>query len=233
MRWRRKEANSKSPNGGTLFLDEIGELPLALQPKLLRVLQEREFERVGGTRTIRTDVRLIAATNRDLRAHCAANRFRPDLYYRLNVVSVTLPPLRERRQDIPLLARYFASKFARRSGQRLVEISRATLGCLLEYAWPGNVRELENVIERAVVLGSGDMILPEDLPDDLIEAAADSAESGYYSVVQTEKKQLIIKALRQSKGNYTEAAKALGIHANSLHRLVRKLGLREEIRKLD
>lgn len=228
----QKTGKLELAHGGTLFLDEIGELPPGLQAKLLRVLQEREFERVGGTRTIRVDVRIIAATNRNLRADCAAGRFRQDLYYRLNVVALMMPELRERREDIALLATYFASRFARQSGRRLAGISRESRRCLMEYGWPGNVRELENVIERAVVLGSGDLILPEDLPDDVIETSAASGGTSYYAAVQSGKKQLVFKALQQAHGNYTEAARILGIHANSLHRLIRKLDLKEEIREL-
>ena len=228
----QKKGKLEVADGGTLFLDEIGELPLALQPKLLRVLQEREFERVGGTRTVPVNVRIIAATNRDLREDCASGRFRQDLYYRLNVVAVTVPPLRERGDDIGLLASYFASKFARSTGRRLIEISREVRRYLAEYGWPGNVRELENVIERAVVLGSGDIILPEDLPEDVVETAERSAGGdSYYSAVQSGKKQLVVRALQQARGNYTEAAKLLGIHANSLHRLIKKLNLKEELQK--
>ena len=140
---------------GTLFLDEVGDIPPELQPKLLRVLQEQEFERLGSTRTIRVDVRLVAATNRDLGKMVADGEFRNDLYYRLNVFPIVLPPLRERRDDIPRLVRHFTQRFARRMGRRIENISSATMDALTRYAWPGNVRELQNVIERAVILSRG------------------------------------------------------------------------------
>src|SRR5438093_3270576 len=139
-------------NGGTLFLDEIGDIPLELQPKLLRVLQEQEFERLGGTRTIRTDVRVVAATNRDLPRMVEEGRFRADLYYRLNVFPVRVPPLRERRDDIPLLIRYFANNYARRTGKQIKSIPKETMDALFRYRWPGNIRELQNLMERAALL---------------------------------------------------------------------------------
>ena len=142
-------------NQGTLFLDEIGDIPLELQPKLLRVLQEQEFERLGGTRTIRVNVRLVAATNRDLAKMVAEGRFRSDLYYRLNVFPLALPPLRERPDDIPRLVRHFTQRFARRMGRRIESIPSATMDALVRYPWPGNVRELQNIIERAVILSPG------------------------------------------------------------------------------
>jgi formate hydrogenlyase transcriptional activator len=140
---------------GTLFLDEVGEIPLELQPKLLRVLQEREVERLGSTRTIRTDVRLIAATNRDLAAMVEEQKFRADLFFRLNVFSIQAPPLRERPEDVPLLVRHFAEEFSRRMNRRIETVSSETMNALCQYPWPGNIRELQNVIERAVILSSG------------------------------------------------------------------------------
>ena len=148
-------AVSSSPIEGTLFLDEVGDIPPELQPKLLRVLQEQEFERLGSTRTVRVDVRLVAATNRDLAQMAADGEFRSDLYYRLNVFPVVLPPLRDRRDDIPRLVRHFAQKVARRMGRRIETIPAEAMDALVEYPWPGNVRELENVIERAVILSPG------------------------------------------------------------------------------
>jgi formate hydrogenlyase transcriptional activator len=142
-------------NQGTLFLDEVGEIPLELQPKLLRILQEREFERLGSTRTIRTDVRLIAATNRDLAAMVEEQKFRADLFFRMNVFPIQAPPLRERPEDIPLLVRHFAEEFSRRMNRRIETVSSETMNALCQYAWPGNIRELQNVIERAVILSSG------------------------------------------------------------------------------
>jgi Nif-specific regulatory protein len=167
----QKKGKLEIAEGGTVFLDEIGELAPSLQAKMLRVLQEREFERVGGTRTIKLDVRLVTATNRDLEEEVKRGRFREDLFYRLNVVSLRMPALRERREDIPLLASYFAAKFSQRSNRPVLGVSPHARSCLTNYDWPGNVRELENAIERAVVLGSSDMILPEDLPEAVLEKA--------------------------------------------------------------
>jgi len=225
----QKKGKLEVAEGGTVFLDEIGELAPSLQAKLLRVLQEREFERVGGTRTIKLDVRLIAATNRDLEDEFKRGRFREDLYYRLNVVSLRMPALRERREDISLLASYFAAKYGKRSGRTVVGISPRARACLLNYDWPGNVRELENAIERSVVLGSSELILPEDLPEALLEKAAPAADApaeAFHDAVRETKKQLIVNAVEQAAGNYTEAAKALGLHPNYLHRLIRNLNIK-------
>jgi Nif-specific regulatory protein len=155
--------------GGTVFLDEMGELAPALQAKLLRFLQEHEFERVGGTRPIKVDIRLIAATNKDLGEAIQSGAFRQDLYYRLNVVSLTMPALRERREDIPLLANYFAMIFSEKSKRKVIGISEDARARLLAYDWPGNIRELGNAIERAVVMGSSDLVFPEDLPEAVLE----------------------------------------------------------------
>ncbi len=229
----QKKGKLEVAEGGTVFLDEIGELAPSLQAKLLRVLQEREFERVGGTRTIKLDVRLIAATNRDLEEEVKKGRFREDLYYRLNVVSVRMPALRERREDISLLASYFAAKYGKRSGRTVVGISPRARACLLNYEWPGNVRELENAIERAVVLGSSDLILPEDLPETILERAAPAGApaEAFHDAVRESKKQLIIGAVEQAMGNYTEAARLLGLHPNYLHRLIRNLNLKPMLQR--
>ena len=217
-------------DGGTLLLDEIGELTPAIQAKLLRVLQERQFERVGGTRAIKIDVRIIAATNRDLEAAVAAGQFRADLYYRINVVGVTMPALRERREDVALLATYFTGIFSNKCKRRVKGISPEARKLLQDYDWPGNVRQLENAIERAVVLGATDVITPEDLPENIIENAVASAKPDqYYEAVNEAKKQILVRTLKQTGGNYSEAAKLLGIHPNNLHRLVRTLGLRSKI----
>src|SRR5215813_9019597 len=220
-------------NGGSLFLDEIGELSPALQVKLLRVLQEREFERVGGTQTIEVDIRLIAATNKNLEEAIDTGEFRQDLYYRLNVVSFEMPALRERREDIPLLARYFADKHGTKCNRKVTAISSEALACLRAYDWPGNVRELENAIERAVVLGTTEVILPEDLPEAVLEAEPlpTSTDLKYHEAVTQTKKQIIIDAMSQAKGNFTEAAKLLGVHPNYLHRLIKNLNLKEQLKK--
>ena len=229
----QKKGKLEVAEGGTVFLDEIGELAPLLQAKLLRVLQEREFERVGGTRTIKLDVRLIAATNRDLEEEVKRARFREDLYYRLNVVSLRMPSLRERRNDISLLASYFAAKYAKRSGRTVLGISPQARARLINYDWPGNVRELENAIERAVVLGSSDLILPEDLPETLLEKAAPAGSEGnaFHDAVREAKKQLILNAIEQTQGNYAEAARLLGLHPNYLHRLIRNLNLRPALQR--
>jgi two-component system, NtrC family, response regulator HydG len=166
-----KKGKFEIADGGTLLLDEVGELTPALQAKLLRVLQHHEFERVGGTRPIRVDVRILAATNRDLEAAVRSNTFRQDLFLRLNVIGFTVPPLREHREDIPALAAHFAKRFSEKLKRPPMEISDKARAALMRYDWPGNVRELENVIERAVVLGSTGVILPEDLPEAVVEPA--------------------------------------------------------------
>jgi Nif-specific regulatory protein len=226
----QKKGRLEIADHGTLFLDEIGEMPAAMQSKLLRVLQQREFERVGGTRTISVDIRVVAATNRDLVVETRAGRFREDLYFRLNVVTIHMPALRDRPSDIPLLARHVLTRCKGKAGRRISDISSAALDCLCAYDWPGNVRELENTIERAAVLGTTEDILPEDLPDSVIEAAASPVARStdhniHVSVLET-KKRAIIDAFRASGGNYTATARRLGVHPNYLHRLIRNLGLK-------
>jgi transcriptional regulator with GAF, ATPase, and Fis domain len=224
----QKKGKVEIAEGGTLFLDEIGELAPGLQAKLLRVLQEREFERLGGTKPIKLDIRLIAATNRSLPEAVKAGTFRNDLYYRLNVVTLNMPPLRERREDIAVLADHFVAKASRKSRTRVKPLSPEAVAALRHYDWPGNVRELENALERALVLGSTDSILPDDLPEAVLEAgsAATVPADKYHGSIKETKKQLILHALLQANGNYIEAAKALGMHPNSLLRLVRTLDLK-------
>ncbi|HYN24596.1 MAG TPA: sigma 54-interacting transcriptional regulator [Pyrinomonadaceae bacterium] len=229
-----KKGRLEVADGGTVFLDEIGELSPALQVKLLRVLQEREFERVGGTRTIKVDIRLVAATNKDLEQAIAAGTFRRDLFYRLNVVELAMPPLRQRPEDISLLANYFASKHGEKCNRKILGVSPEAQARLLSYEWPGNVRELENAIERAVVLGATDHILPEDLPEATLEseaAATTIPAPRYHEAVTQTKKQIILSAMDQARGSYTEAAKLLGVHPNYLHRLIRNLNLREQMKQ--
>jgi Nif-specific regulatory protein len=227
----QKKGRLEFADGGVVFLDEIGELAPALQVKLLRVLQEREFERVGGTHLIKVNIRLIAATNRDLEDAVRKGEFRQDLYYRLAVVKMTMPPLRERREDIPMLTRHFVQKHAMRCRVKAKPISREAMATLVNYEWPGNVRELENAIERALVMGSSDMVLLEDLPESLLEqnAPEDITEGKYHGSVKELKKQLILDAVEQTGGNYVEAAGILGVHPNYLHRLIRNLQLKDEI----
>ncbi|MFL6234870.1 MAG: sigma-54 interaction domain-containing protein, partial [Thermoanaerobaculia bacterium] len=227
----RKTGKLEAASGGTLFLDEVGEMPLQLQARLLRVLQERTFERVGSTKPIQVDIRLVAATNRDLLKAITSGTFRSDLYYRLNVVSITMPPLRERREDIPLLASHFAALHGRAVRGREVGISSEARALLVRYDWPGNVRELGNAIERAVVLGMDDTIRPEDLPETLLETApsADLPTTRFHDALNDLKRRLIVEAVRESGGVITKAAERLGLHPNHLHRLITTLGLREEI----
>ncbi len=230
----QKRGKLEAADGGTVFLDEIGELAPSLQAKLLRVLQEHEFERVGGTRPIRVEIRVIAATNKDLAEAVRNGAFRQDLYYRLNVVSLTMPPLRDRKEDIPMLATYFAAGYAKRNGRRVLGLSPEAQSLLINYDWPGNVRELENAIERAIVLGSCELILPEDLPDTVRgPGASPSQKTSYHEAVSAAKRQAVLKAVEQAGGNYTEAAKLLGIHPNNLHRLIRNLDLRNALRRID
>jgi len=224
----QKKGKVEIAESGTLFLDEIGELAPGLQAKLLRVLQEREFERLGGTKPIKLDIRLIAATNRSLPEAVKAGTFRNDLYYRLNVVTLNMPPLRDRREDISVLADHFVAKASRKSRTRVKPLSPEAVAALMHYDWPGNVRELENALERALVLGSTESILPDDLPEAVLESGstATAPADKYHGSIKETKKQLILQALQQANGNYIEAAKALGMHPNSLLRLVRNLDLK-------
>jgi Nif-specific regulatory protein len=224
-----RKGKLEEAHGGSVFLDEIGELAPALQAKLLRVLQEREFERVGGTRPIRVDIRLIAATNRDLEEEVRRGRFRQDLYYRLNVVSLKMPPLRERRQDIAGLANHFLQKHGAAASRRITGISGEAQACLMQYDWPGNVRELENAIERAVVLGTTELLLPDDLPDSIGEAGVAgeaNTSAKFHETVREWKRQLVMKALDQAGQNHAEAARMLGLHPNNLYRLIKTLNLK-------
>jgi len=227
----QKKGKLEVAEGGTVFLDEAGEMPPTLQAKLLRVLQQREFERVGGTRTLKLDVRLIAATNRDLAAEVKRGAFREDLYHRLNVVAIRVPPLRDRTEDIPALARHFLVRAAARCGRRVAGISAEAQAHLTGYSWPGNIRELENAIERAVVLGQSETVLPEDLPETVLDSAPAVADMGgaMQSSVSEAKRQLIRNAWQQAGGDHNQAAVLLKIHPNSLRRLIRSLGLRDSL----
>jgi Nif-specific regulatory protein len=214
---------------GSVFLDEIAELAPALQAKLLRVLEDRVVERLGARRGIPIDVRVIAATNADLDRAIAEGRFRKDLFYRLNVVSVETPPLRERREDLPLLAAYFVRQHASRCKRSVKGLSTAAKAVIANYDWPGNVRELSNAIERAIVLGSNDVILPEDLPEALLDGAADAdVGQGFHAQVADAKRALIREALQRAGGNVARAARELGLQPTYLHRLVRNLAIRDD-----
>jgi transcriptional regulator with GAF, ATPase, and Fis domain len=224
----QKRGKLEIADGGTVFLDEIGELSAIPQAMLLRVLQDRTFQRLGGTQTIRVNVRLIAATNRNLEDAVREKSFREDLFYRLNVVRICVPPLRERADDIPLLAEHFASIAALRNKRVIRGISPEALAILMRHDWPGNVRELENTMEYAVIFGSTEIIVAEDLPEALLAAA--SHEGGrlgrYHDALRLAKQDIVRQALKQTNGSYPEAAATLGIHVNNLYRLIRELDLK-------
>ena len=223
----RRRGRFEMADGGTLFLDEIGEIDPALQVKILRVLEERQFERVGGTETLHVDVRLVAATNRDLKKMVEEGKFREDLFYRLFVVNLTLPPLREREGDIVLLAQHYLKALAAEHGKKASGITPDAMDLLSAYPWPGNVRELRNVIERMVVLGSGEKLTVRDLPPSF-RLAAGRAESAARpgSALRDAERQLIEEALRKNKGSRTRAAQDLGISRRTLHRKINEFGLR-------
>jgi len=222
---QQKRGLIESADGGTVFLDEIGDVAPEIQTKLLRFLQEREFERVGGSKSIRVDVRIIAATNRGLEAAVKDGRFREDLYHRLNVVPLSLPPLRERNEDIPILANYFLRRFSRAAKKSFTAVAGEAEAKLRSYEWPGNVRELANVIERAVVLGRGPTLAVSDLPPRV--AAGESATSypvrSYRAAMAACRRELVQNALVQSRGNRAAAAKALGLHEKYFLRLLKAL----------
>jgi transcriptional regulator with GAF, ATPase, and Fis domain len=224
----QKKGKLEMAHGGTVFLDEIAETAPSFQGMLLRVLQEKEFQRVGGTNTLKVDVRWIAATNQDLEKSVEAKKFREDLYFRLKVVTLTLPPLRERREDIPTLANHFVAKYGKNFHRSVKGISAAAMKYLVQYDWPGNIRELENTIQRAVIFSSDEEILTEDLPENLLETGetVEASLTNYHQAIQTTKKQIIQKALDQSGGNYTQAATLLGLHPVYLYRLTRNLKLK-------
>ncbi len=223
----------EAANGGTLFLDEIGELGQALQVKLLRVMQDQEVRRVGGTGSLKVDVRIIAATNRDLEQFVKEGKFRDDLYYRLNVVRITLPSLAERKEDIPMLAHHFLQKCAAGSPQVVRGFLPETMALLKQYRWPGNVRELENAIERAVSLSHGPLLTPDDLPEAIRNASASNGdvkaskadEDEVCLTLEEVEKRHLIRVLKETKGNKVKAAKILGIDRRTLYRMAERFGL--------
>ncbi|WP_300907192.1 sigma-54 dependent transcriptional regulator [uncultured Desulfovibrio sp.] len=232
---RRREGRFMQANGGTLFLDEIGEMPLPLQAKLLRALQQREVQRVGSDTPITVDVRVLAATNRDLRREAAEKRFREDLYFRLNVISIEVPSLCRRSEDIPLLAAHFLQRFAERNRKNIKGFAPQALDSMLRYSWPGNVRELENAVERAVILCNGDLITGRELPASVVDAPAAAttaaAPEGDISLaglsLDTVERRAIEETLRQTGDNKSEAARRLGITRATLHNKLRKYGLEQ------
>jgi DNA-binding NtrC family response regulator len=224
---QQKKGKMELANGGTVFLDEIGDVSQELQTKLLRFLQEREFDRVGGVRPIKVDVRIIAATNRDLEGAIKEGRFREDLYHRLNVVAITLAPLRERTEDIPILVQYFMDRYAKEAKKNFTEIAADALKQLCAYDWPGNVRELGNVIERAVVLGCPPRLMMQDLPSRVVASPARPSMDGrpYRDTMEYYRRELIVAALERCRGNRAAAARALGLHEKYLFRLLKSLGI--------
>jgi transcriptional regulator with PAS, ATPase and Fis domain len=216
---------------GTIFLDEIGDVPPSIQVKLLNVLQERQFERLGGTRTVKVDVRLVAATNRDLRAALEQGTFRQDLYYRLNVVPLSIPPLREHKEDLPYLVDHFIAKFAPGSEKHITGIAPQALDRLVQFHWPGNVRELENIIERAVAYSAGPLLTLEDIHLDIIPSK--NANGGLpflpegMSLDQWED-EIVKEALRRAAGNKSQAARLLGLSRNALRYRLAKIGVADE-----
>lgn len=232
---RSKPGRFELANGGTIFLDEIAEMSPKLQVKLLRILQEKTIERLGSERPISVNIRIIAATNRNLEAEVAEGRFRKDLYFRLNVIPIQLPPLRERKEDIPLLAEHFLKKFCEREEVPLKRLSEEALKCLLSYSWPGNVRELENLMERLVILTEDEVIRKEDLPEHLCEPS--SLSLNYFpetfppegldlqETLKEIEKSLILKALEASGGVKSRAAKLLRLNRTTLIEKMKRLGL--------
>jgi DNA-binding NtrC family response regulator len=214
-------------DGGTLFLDEVSELEPSIQVKLLRVLEERAFERVGGAKTLQVDVRLVAATNKDLKKLVSNGKFRDDLFYRLSVVTIDLPPLRERRDDIPLLVKAFLDEFGRENGKQVRELTPEALNVLLAYDWPGNVRELRNAIEQMVVLARAERLTVRDMPA-VIRGSADLTKINVVRAgmtVEEAERQLIVQALKETNGNRTKAAQKIGISRRTLHRKLKEFGL--------
>jgi DNA-binding NtrC family response regulator len=223
----RKEGRFEMADGGTLFLDEIGEISAAVQVKLLRVLQQREFERVGGTQTLKVDVRIVAATHRDLVAEVKAGRFREDLYYRLNVVSVTLPPLRDRKSDIPSLVNHFLEKYSEAYGKEVRGLAPGTLQALLSHDWPGNIRELENAIERAVVLVQGQELATDDLPPVLRGPRPAGTAQGSLipgATLAAIEREAILRTLEMVQGSTSRAAEVLGISVRKIQYRLKEYG---------
>jgi two-component system response regulator HydG len=225
----RREGRFQAAHRGTIFLDEVGEMSPAIQTKLLRVLQEREFEPVGSSRTVKVDVRVIAATNKDLGKEIKEGRFREDLFYRLNVIPIHLPPVRERKEDIPALANHFLSLYREKNKKEIKEISPKALDLLIRHDWPGNIRELENCLERAVIVARGELIAPADLPPAIqnLPAGKEDAEIPFPAGIslQEAEKALILKTLEDAGGNRSRAAEILGINRRTLQMKLKEYGM--------
>jgi transcriptional regulator with PAS, ATPase and Fis domain len=221
---RRKPGRFELANGGTIFLDEIGDIPLSTQTKLLRVIQEKTFERVGGTETLKIDVRVLTATNRNLDEEVKAGRFREDLYYRLNVIPVTIPPLRERREDIPALLDFVLGKCRNRTA-KTVRFSKDAMAALLQYDYPGNVRELENIVEHGATLATSEIIEKDDLPSVILTKAESNGAMSLAEVAAGAEKEHIIRILAVAQGNKTKAAEMLGISRKTLWEKMNTYGL--------
>ena len=230
---KRREGRFVAASGGTLFLDEVGEIPMAMQAKLLRVLQEREVQPLGLDHPVPVDARIIAATNKNLEEEVEAGRFREDLFYRINVVNLELPPLRARQEDIPLLAQHFLNKFAENSGKSVRGFTPGAMDVMLRYSWPGNVRELENAVERAVVLLVGELVGERELPPQILSQTRHGEEENTHSeftpgtTLREMERAVILKTLEETGNNKSETAKLLGINRKTLHLKLQKYELED------
>jgi len=228
---QRRLSRFESADGGTIFLDEIGELPAEMQIALLRVLQEREFQRVGGNESIKTDVRVVAATNRDLQAAIAEGRFRDDLFYRINVFPIEIPPLRERKEDIPLLVEYFVDRYASQAGKKITGISKRSMELLQTYRWPGNIRELQNVIERSVIISDSENLCIDESWFAGQPASTDSAIQPFFEKLAAQEREMIESALAESNGRVSGprgAAAKLGIPQSTLDSKIKALKINKQ-----
>jgi two-component system response regulator HydG len=221
----KKKGRFERADGGTIFLDEIGEMSLPTQTKILRVLQEREFEPVGGTKTIKVDVRIIAATNKHLEEEVSKGRFREDLYYRINVVPITIPPLRERREDIPLLAEHFLRIYSEKNRRTIRGLGQGVMQGFIQYNWPGNVREIENIVERMVIMSKGDTITLDDLPPALAGRQQEEESTPPPTSLRDVERETIVKTLQQTGGNRTRTAAILGITRKTLQNKIKEYGI--------
>ncbi|OGP56331.1 MAG: two-component system response regulator [Deltaproteobacteria bacterium RBG_13_52_11] len=221
----KKKGRFERADGGTIFLDEIGEMSFPTQTKILRVLQERDFEPVGGTKTIKVDVRIIAATNKNLEEEVRQGRFREDLYYRINVVPITIPPLRDRKEDIPLLAEHFLRIYSGKNRRVIKGFEPKVMGAFIHYSWPGNVREIENIVERTVIMSKGDIITLDDLPPAIAGAQQDEGRTPFPTSLRDVERATIVMTLHQTGGNRTRAAAILGITRKTLQNKIKEYGI--------